>query len=419
MPTRLGGLGLQSLSAIADAAYLASASKAKERISVLKGRENPMHDVVVLDAPPQSQARDTFFDEAADRLAGRLPGGRIELEDLEDDCDGFRQQRVALAVCAADADRALQRMNTPDRATAQACRAPGSGRWLLRPPTLVGDTVFSSIDFTTAVLQMLGVASLLGIAGDLCKFCGCIRDGRGIHDRSCTAGGDITVRHNAVRDAIFRFACRGRLQPILERIGLLAEPGMLLDLRRPADVLIEGALNSQAGGPGSSPLDRLALDVKVINALGPAHIEATAQHPLAAAEAYHDHAMALQQTATRCAERGITYAPLVFTAQGGMASRAEAVLHQIANKVAEAEGITPQAAFAEIADEISCILAKHGARSTRRRAAGRRVLGSSGPSAPLWRAAGGLPPEGADEDGTDEGEEDDEDLSSPMVGIQA
>jgi hypothetical protein len=284
---------------------------------------------------------------------------------------------------------------------------------------LVGDTVLPNSHFVTAVKQLLGVASLAGAAGNLCKFCGSVRDDRGIHDRSCTSGGDITIRHNAVRDVIFRFACRGRLDPVLERVGLLAEPGMLLDLRRPADVLIEGALNSQAGAPGASPLDRLALDVKVINALGASHLEATSQNPLAAAEAYHDHALAVQHTAERCAEQGITYVPLVFTAQGGMTSRAEAVLHQVAAKVAEVEGTVPADAFAQIADDISLLLARHGARATLRRRAGQRAsstLGAGGAVAPLWRAARGLPPEHADEG--DEMDGDDDEGAAPMDVVQ-
>ena len=80
-----------------------------------------------------------------------------------------------------------------------------------------------------------------GSVAAVCRYCGAARDPRGIHDRSCTFGGDVVLRHNLVRDLIFEFARRALLNPILERVGLLAEPGVLLDLRRPADVLIEGA----------------------------------------------------------------------------------------------------------------------------------------------------------------------------------
>ena len=83
MPTRLGGLGLQST------------------------------------APC-----DRHFEEAAHRLSSRLPGGRVELDSITDDDGGFRQQRVTLAVRAAHADRLMRNMNVLDRATFQAHRAP-------------------------------------------------------------------------------------------------------------------------------------------------------------------------------------------------------------------------------------------------------------------------------------------------------
>ena len=200
------------------------------------------------------------------------------------------------------------------------------------------------------------------------------------------------MRHNAVRDLIFAFASRGRLGPILERAGLLSEPGVLLDLRRPADVLIERALNVVPGAQGSSPLARLALDVKVINALGRGHLDATLEGSLAAADAYHDVALGHQRTAERCAEQGITYVPMVFTAQGGITRRAEAVLHQIAAHVASAEHSSERETFAEITTAISATLARCGARSTLRRCAAARAASAAsqpGPAASLWMAVHG------------------------------
>lgn len=73
---------------------------------------------------------------------------------------------------------------------------------------------------------------------------------------------------------MYRFARSAWLAPVLERLGSLAEPGMLLDMRRPADVLTEQALeprapNTCAGDTSTST--RLALDVRVINSIGRGH----------------------------------------------------------------------------------------------------------------------------------------------------
>lgn len=419
MPTRMGGLGLQSLMGIADAAYLSSCSNARGRVDALT-LVQPSSLASTAVPPPQP---DGHFEEAAMRLAGRLPGGRIELNGIGDECDGFRQQRVALAVRTADADRILKNMNALDQATFQASCAPGACRWLLRAPAVVGDTVFPNNLLITSVMQLLGVASTADAAGSLCKFCGMVRDARGIHDRSCTGGGDITMRHNAVRDLIFAFAARGFLKPVLERVGLLSEPGVLLDLRRPADVLIESALNSVPGAPGSSPMTRLALDVKVINALGAGHLEATRGDPLAAAEAYHDKALNMQQTAALCDAQGVTYVPMVFTAQGGIARRAEAILHQIAAKVAEAEGLSEPEAFDEIAGDISVSLARHGARSTLRRCAAVRAAGAApqlgSATGPLWLAVCRRSPAQADAEAERDEDDDPDEDSAPTAATMS
>ena len=54
----------------------------------------------------------------------------------------------------------------------------------------------------------------------ICRFCGAVSDTCGIHALSCTAGGDVVLRHNDVRDIIFQFCLRARLSPQLERVGL-------------------------------------------------------------------------------------------------------------------------------------------------------------------------------------------------------
>jgi len=50
-----------------------------------------------------------------------------------------------------------------------------------------------------------------------CRFCGAAMDSEGVHAASCNAGGDMVLRHNAVRDIVFDFARRGQLQPVLEK----------------------------------------------------------------------------------------------------------------------------------------------------------------------------------------------------------
>ena len=82
------------------------------------------------------------------------------------------------------------------------------------------------------------------------------------------------------------FGRRARVNPLLERAGLLADPGVFLELRRPADVRIKLARRDEAGtGAAPAPSETVALDVKVINACGPAHA-ATGDRPAPQAARY-------------------------------------------------------------------------------------------------------------------------------------
>ena len=137
-------------------------------------------------------------------------------------------------------------------------------------------------------------------------------------------------------------------------------------------------------------------------------MELTADSPTAAPDAYHDKVMEHQQTATRCAAQGVTYVPMVFTVQGGMAPKAEAVLHQLSERVAQHEAVTAAEAFKQIADDISVTLVRAGARATVRRSA-QAVGASHQASWPIglqgcWAAATGND-EGAGGEGADDAEE--------------
>jgi hypothetical protein len=145
-------------------------------------------------------------------------------------------------------------------------------------------------------------------------------------------------------------------------MGLLDEPAVVVSMRRPADVLVD--ISAQAHGN----FRKVAWDVKVINALGAGHIDATLQSPLAAADAYRLSALERQDTANLCAEKGIKYEPLVFTAQGGIQRNAEAVLSSLAAAIARVEGKALAKVKAEILEDLSLTLARRAARAILRRA---------------------------------------------------
>jgi hypothetical protein len=134
-------------------------------------------------------------------------------------------------------------------------------------------------------------------------------------------------------------------------------------MRRPADVLVDG---SSLRGHGAT-IARIALDVKVINALGLDHLNETTSGPLKAAEAYREKALLHNQTAERCQAQGISYEPLVFTCQGGVERHAEKMISQIADAVAKAEETDACVVKADFLERIGICLARHTARSIFRR----------------------------------------------------
>ena len=181
----------------------------------------------------------------------------------------------------------------------------------------------------------------------------------------------MLLRHNAVRDIVFEFARRGQLQPVLEKAGNLDEPGVLVSLRRPADVLVDslssGARQQQQQRPQEAP-NQVALDIKVINALGQGHYEKTLNGPHAAAVAYRQHQQQHQNTGAQCAAVGICYEPLVFTAQGACEPHAEAILNQIVQAVADTEAAPKAHVKSELMEKISLSIARSVARAVARRA---------------------------------------------------
>ena len=122
-------------------------------------------------------------------------------------------------------------------------------------------------------------------------------------------------RHNSVRDIIYELARRARVDPQLERAGLIVEAGMFLELRRPADVLAQLARDPATAPQGLAPTESVALDVKVTNARGPDHC-ATGDTPDAQAALARCARVAENLNGTAAAH-GVTYRPLVLSAQGG------------------------------------------------------------------------------------------------------
>ena len=277
------------------------------------------------------------------------------------------QQHLCLSLSAATAKSLREHAAPFARCCQSAYSAPMSGRWLAAPPSKTIDMHLSNAEISMAARLHLGVEVLEG--NHVCRFCGEVLDVHGVHAISCMSGGDVLLRHNRVRNAIFRYACRGRLNAELEKSGILDEEGVFVDLSRPADIMVED-LGAAHG------MERVALDIKVINALGAGHFADTLQGPLVAAEKYREAALSRANVRARCAERGVRYEPIVFTAQGGCEKHAEAILSQIADSVANAECRGKGKVKAELLQTLSLSIAQSVAKAVLRRVPRPRYLHS-------------------------------------------
>ena len=118
---------------------------------------------------------------------------------------------------------------------------------------------------------------------------------------------------------------------------------------------------------GARGVERLALDMKVINALGAGHFVDTLEGPLVAAGRYRETACSRANIWQRCADKGVQYEPLVFTAQGGCERHVEAILTQIATSVAENEGREKGRVKSEMLESLSMCISKSVAKAVLRR----------------------------------------------------
>lgn len=340
LPSRYSGWGLRASLFNSDAAYLASRATSDGLCKAIWPTFNTLTGGFVQTSLSRLNAQvavDDQFEMSGnweDFPSQRAMSDKISrscFENLKTEAEGYHRARL------------------------NAFSAPGVNRWLQEPPSRTLDKHFSGYELISSIQLSLGVDVNEG--GMLCRFCATPLDSKGIHPSPCTAGGDCNLRHNEVRNKLFKWAGRARLNPELEKAGIFNEDTVIC-LRRPADVLVDDPRNR---------IQKVALDVKVINALGPGHMEGTMHSSAAAADAYREVAMEHQDTARRCLERGIRYEPLVFTAQGGMQNRSESFITQLATAIAKNESSEMSMVKAEIVQDLSRALARAAVRAIARR----------------------------------------------------
>ena len=237
--------------------------------------------------------------------------------------------------------------STEDKARLEAAAAPHAGAWLNAPATRATGLRLTTAEFAVAALLRIGGRI---ISRDRwCPKCDQQLTQRAHHAVRCRAGGDITVRHNSLRDACFFRCGAAGIEAERETTGLLHGAAR----RRPGDVVIQSC-------PG---MGAVALDFAVTCPLQAALLMESAQHSLAAARSYEAHKMEDRQTAQLCAAAGLTLVPMIAETLGGWGPAAQNFFRKLSRATAERQGLDPSIASSQLYESMGIKLQRANARA--------------------------------------------------------
>ena len=240
-------------------------------------------------------------------------------------------------------------------------RVPGAGAWLTAPVTK-DDCEMDSALFETCLRRRLRMPIFDG--DSFCPMCGEVLDSWGDHCLTCSCGGDRTLRHNAVRDVVFRCATAAGLRPEREKAGLLPRRpdadglGPTAGTRRPADIWVPRGQNS----------DGEAWDFAVTSALRADCLRESTVEPTAAFSRYESFKRDFQGTAQSCNAAGFAFQPCIFEAHGGgFSGLVRGLLDWVAGREAATTGDARGSTSLRLAQRISIVLHRETARAILRR----------------------------------------------------
>lgn len=271
--TSMGGLSLRSCEEHAIGAYAASWHESK--VTVGKEGESWTMPPCIVDQPRQNQK------SASHKL----------------DVDKF--------------NHLLSISDEPGRANLIMRKEPHANAWVSAVPSYTDgfDYTMSKQLFNVNIRRLLRAP--VHADGALCPFCMQSMNQFGDHALCCGKGGDTITRHNRIRNACYKFADHGGMQPVLEKQGILGDDKDKIN-RRPGDV----AIPLWASGKG------LAIDVAIISST--AKSRAGVENPV---EAY----ARVKHSNYDAQFVGVPwdFAPLVFSTSGEVNNEGEGVLKQL------------------------------------------------------------------------------------------
>lgn len=197
------GLGLRSTSADGSAAYLASLGGSLDLCSQL----DPQFSLAEGLASPPAQSALSLYNQHIDQPRQLAVSSAL----------GKRQKQLTQALDEAGWEALLAAASLTTRAVLLSEAQPGARAFLAAKPH--GLTRLDGPLFVTELRHRLGITE--AAEATWCPQCNGVLDPLSLHAGTCSAGGERTLRHHALRDVVCRLADRAGLQPEREKAGLL------------------------------------------------------------------------------------------------------------------------------------------------------------------------------------------------------
>eukprot|EP00759_Apiculatamorpha_spiralis_P000403 PhF_6_TR10080/c0_g5_i1/m.15670 len=231
-----GGLGLRECSRHADCAFVAGSRCHTDGLR-----------------PPGDEAHDSA-------LARLVSAYGISPEEA----DGASQHSLSALLDKQAKASLLEDADTYHKARLQ-CVSQNNAHFLTVIPNKELRLLLPSVIFKICIRWWLGAP--VAPPGK-CPKCHADMDTLGYHALTCQSGGDITLRHNALRNVVFEAACQGAMSP---KVEISVIPG---SSRRQADLLLPGTIG-------------VVCDFAVTHSLQPTYLDKVAKEgPSAATEQY-------------------------------------------------------------------------------------------------------------------------------------
>ena len=360
LATKVGGLGLRSLSKHSPAAYLASRSSCFSLCQQL----DPEHTWEVHETSSAAYKAVQYVNHHAG----------AEVVALHPAPQNIQQRLLSSSLDQG----VLRKFNDPSqtnlsfRAHMSLLGLEGAGIWLHAIPSEALGTKIAPSLFTVMLKRRLRMP--IFSEEFFCPLCDAVMDVWADHALVCSCGGDRTKRHNILRNTCVRLANSAGWRPEAEKPGLLrprpvlggrCEDGSMdgegsrgPEARRPADVFVPCW---DLGGSA-------ALDFAVTSGLRLDMLEQTATDGLSCLTSYEAYKNYFMDTADQCANEGITFLPMIAEAHSGAwGPTAKKVWLKLGKAISLVSGESGALEALRAKQNLGLVLHKENARSILRR----------------------------------------------------